>query len=185
MPATVSRVPRLAAALAACAAIAGCGSLDNVSNRIVGSIAPYKVEVVQGNFVSKEQVEAIKPGMSRQQVRDILGTPLVTSIFHADRWDYVFTLNRQGVPSQERRLTVFFKGNVLDRFEGDEMPTEADFVASIDNKRKNAKIPPLEASEEKLKQFAAAPSAAASAAAPAASAPAPATNYPPLEAPGR
>ena len=172
-------------AAAACAAIAGCGSLDNVSNRIAGSFAPYKVEVVQGNFVSREQVEAIKPGMSRQQVRDILGTPLVTSIFHGDRWDYVFTLNRQGVPPQERRLTVFFKGNLLDRVEGDEMPTEAEFVASIDNKRKNAKIPPLDASEDKLKQFAAAPGAAASAPVPAAPGPAPTTNYPPLEAPGR
>ena len=52
---------------------------------------------MQGNFVSKEQVEALRPGMSRQQVRDILGTPLVTSVFHADRWDYVFTIKRQGV----------------------------------------------------------------------------------------
>ena len=65
--------------------------------RFADSITPYKVEVVQGNFVSKEQVEALKPGMSRQQVRDILGTPLVTSVFHGDRWDYVFTLKRQGV----------------------------------------------------------------------------------------
>ena len=92
---------------------------------------------MQGNFVSKEQVEALKPGMSRQQVRDILGTPLLTSIFHADRWDYVFTLKRQGVPPQERKLAVFFKGNVLDRFEGDEMPSEAEFVATLDNKRKD------------------------------------------------
>jgi outer membrane protein assembly factor BamE len=47
--------------------------------------------VVQGNFVSREQVEFLKPGMTRQQVRDVLGTPLVASLFHADRWDYVFT----------------------------------------------------------------------------------------------
>jgi outer membrane protein assembly factor BamE len=170
-------------AVAACAAASACGSFDSVSNRLVGSITPYRVEVVQGNFGSKEQVEAIKPGMTRQQVRDILGTPLVTSIFHADRWDYVFTLKRQGVPPQERKLAVFFKGSLLDRFEGDEMPSEADFVATLDNKRKTAKVPQLEASEESLKQFSAG-RAPAAAPAPAAE-PAPATSYPPLEAPAR
>jgi len=161
-----------------------CGTFDNVSNRLVGSITPYKVEVVQGNFVSKEQVEAIKPGMSRQQVRDILGTPLVSSVFHADRWDYVFTLKRQGVEPQQRKLTVFFNGNLLDRFEGDEMPSEAEFVATLDNKRKQAKVPQLEASEESLKQFSSRPApATAPAAAPVETAPA--ASYPPLEAPSR
>jgi len=142
-------------------------------------VTPYKVEVVQGNFVSKEQVEAVKPGMSRQQVRDILGTPLVTSVFHASRWDYVFTLKRQGVPAQERKLAIFFNGDVLERVEGDAMPSEAEFVATLDNKRKNAKVPPLEASEEALKRFA--PDKPAAPVAPAAALPPPAASYPPLE----
>jgi outer membrane protein assembly factor BamE len=183
MPAFPSRASRLVLAIAGCAAALGCGSFDNVSNRLVGSITPYRVEVVQGNFVSKEQVEAIKPGMSRQQVRDILGTPLVTSIFHGDRWDYVFTLKRQGVPPQERRLAVFFKGSLLDHFEGDEMPSEAEFVATLDNKRKRAKVPELEASEESLKQFSSVPAPAA--APPPPDEPAAAASYPPLEAPAR
>ena len=142
MPATpLSRIPPGPGAGRLRGWRSGCGTFDNVSKRIVGSITPYKVEVVQGNFVSKEQVEAIKPGMSRQQVRDILGTPLVTSVFHADRWDYVFTLKRQGVPAQERKLAVFFKGDALERVEGDDMPSEAEFVATLDNKRKDAKVP--------------------------------------------
>jgi outer membrane protein assembly factor BamE len=171
-------------AAAACLAASACGSLDGVSNRLVGSFAPYKVEVVQGNFVSREQVEALKSGMTRQQVRDILGTPLVTSVFHADRWDYVFTLQRQGTQPQERKLAVFFKGDLLERFEGDAMPSEAEFVASLDSKRKSAKVPQLEASEEALKQFSAGrpPTPAPAAAAPAELPPA---NYPPLEAPAR
>jgi outer membrane protein assembly factor BamE len=188
MPASSSPASRFALAVLACATVSGCGSFDSVSNRLVGSIAPYRVEVVQGNFVSKEQVEAIKPGMSRQQVRDILGTPLVTSIFHADRWDYVFTLKRQGVPPQERKLAVFFKGNVLDHFDGDEMPSEAEFVATLDNKRKSAKVPELEASEESLKQFSSGQppaTAAASTPPPAATEPATAASYPPLEPPAR
>ncbi len=184
MAASFSRTSRLLLSVIGCAAAAACGSFDSASHRIADSITPYKVEVVQGNFVSKEQVEALKPGMSRLQVREILGTPLVTSVFHADRWDFVFTLKRQGVEPQRRKLALFFKGDALERFEGDTMPSEAEFVAGLDNKRVNAQVPALEASEESLRQFSAArvvqPAAAA------ASAPAPAArSYPPLEGPSR
>lgn len=192
MSVTSPRALRLATALAACAMASACGTFDNVSNRLVGSIAPYKVEVVQGNFVSREQVEAIKPGMSRQQVRDILGTPLVSSVFHADRWDYVFTLKRQGLEPQQRKLAVFFRNNLLERFEGDDMPSEAEFVASLGSKGKAGKVPELEASEEALKQFstsrppAAGPASTATpASTPAPAATAPAASYPPLEDPAR
>jgi outer membrane protein assembly factor BamE len=173
-----SNAPRnLILGLAACAMLGACGSISNATQGWASSLAPYKVEVVQGNFISKEQVEALKPGMSRQQVRDILGTPLVASVFHADRWDYVFTLRRQGVQAQARRLTVYFKGSELERFEGDTMPSEAEFVATLDNKRKQAKVPVLEASEESLKKFGGKP-AAQPATEPQAP---PAVNYPPLE----
>jgi outer membrane protein assembly factor BamE len=182
MSAHPSRASRLLLAAAACAVTAGCGSFDGATRRFASSLTPYQVEVVQGNFVSKEQVEALKPGMSRLQVRDILGTPLVTSVFHADRWDYVFTLKRKGVDAQARKLAVFFKGEVLERFEGDPMPSESEFVATLDNKRKNAKVPVLEASEESLNKFAPARPAAASA---EAAEPPPAAGYPPLEAPAR
>ena len=184
MPVTSPRASRLVLAIVACLGAAGCGSFDNATRRIAESITPYKVEVVQGNFVSKEQVQALKPGMSRQQVRDILGTPLLADVFHSDRWDYVFTLKRHGVQEQARRLTLFFKGDALDHFQGDEMPTEAEFVATLDNKRKNAKVPVLEASEDTLNKASTAPAAPA-AAAPAPEAPAPAASYPPLETPAR
>jgi outer membrane protein assembly factor BamE len=182
MPAFPLHASRVALAFAVCAAAGGCGSFDGVTHSIADSITPYKVEVVQGNFVSKEQVEALKPGMSRQQVREVLGTPLVTSVFHGDRWDYVFTIKRQGVEAQSRHLAVFFKADVLERFEGDTMPSEAEFVATLDNKRKNAMVPVLEASEESLQQFSASRTPAP--AAPTAEPPA-ATSYPPLEAPAR
>ena len=177
------RARRLILALAACASVGACSSVNDATKRFAESITPYRVEVVQGNFVSKEQVAALRPGMSRQQVRDILGTPLVSSVFHQDRWDYVFTIKRQGVQPQARRLAVYFKGNALERSEGDQMPSEAEFVATLDNRRKDAKIPVLEASEDSLKQFSSSRSPAA--AQPALADPAPATSYPPLEAPAR
>lgn len=164
--------------LMAGAALSGCGSLDGASNRLSGLVTPYKPEVVQGNFVSREQVEALQPGMSRLQVRDILGTPLLTSLFHADRWDYVFTLKRQGVAPQSYKLVLFFKGDQLERFEGDAMPSETEFVARVDTGRKPGKVPVLEASEEALRKFPPARSAGTDAA--AAEAPLPA-SYPPLE----
>jgi outer membrane protein assembly factor BamE len=178
-----SPVARFALAACAAAALAGCGSFDRASERIASAVTPYKVEVVQGNFVSREQVAALRPGMSRLQVRDLLGTPLVADPFHQNRWDYVFTIRRQGVEPQQRRLAVFFRDDALDRFEGDEMPTEAEFVATLDAKRRAAAIPPLEASEEKLRQF-----AAENKQPPAPPAPPPpgsAANYPPLEPPQR
>ena len=75
----------------------------------------YIPEVVQGNFISREQKEFLKLGMSRQQVRDVLGTPLVASVFHDQRWDYVFTIRRQGVPPQSFSVSVWFKGDELER----------------------------------------------------------------------
>lgn len=115
-------------------------------------LQPYRVPVVQGNVVTREQVAALRPGMSRIQVRDILGTPLLTSVFHSDRWDYVFTLKRQGTEPQARRVTVYFKGNVLERFEADPLPSESEFVATL-GRKDEVKVPVLEAAPEKLQAF--------------------------------
>ena len=178
MPFPPARLLRASLVLAACAAACACGTVDGVGRRVASAVTPYKVEVVQGNFISREQVDLLKPGMSRQQVRELLGTPLVTSLFHGDRWDYVFTLKREGVQEQPRRLTVFFKGDGLERFEGDTMPSEAEFVAAIGAKPRNPRPPVLEASQEQL-QRASKPSASQPAA--GATAPPPAASYPPLE----
>ena len=178
------RAGRLALTLLACAAAAGCSSLGSATQRVAESLTPYKVPVVQGNFVSREQVELLRPGMSRQQVRELLGTPLLASVFHADRWDYVFTMRRQGVPPQSYRLTTFFKNDVLERFEGDTMPTEAEFVATVDVKRRAGAVPVLEATEAQLqRQAGKAPAAAPAREAPA-QPPVP-PSYPPLEPPAR
>ena len=165
------------------AALVGCGSLNGASTRIASLVNPYRVDVVQGNFVSREQVEALQPGMSRQQVREILGTPLVTSLFHADRWEYVFTFKRPGEEPQTRKLTVFFKGDALERSEGDTMPTETEFVASLGSRGSKGKVPVLEATPEQLARFpATAQPDTPSTAAPIAPV---TTSYPPLEAPAR
>ena len=138
---------------AGCAALVACGGLNSASSRVASIVTPYKMDIVQGNFVSKEQAAALQPGMSRPQVRDLLGSPLLVSMFHADRWDYVFTFKRQGLEPQARKVTVFFTGDLMERFEADELPTEAEFVASLDSGRRFGKVPVLEASEENLAKF--------------------------------
>ena len=159
--------------------LAGCGSLSGAVSR--DTFKPFVPEVVQGNFVSSEQRQALSPGMARAQVRDILGTPFIASLFHADRWDYAFSIQRQGVPVQNFRLTVYFKGDVLDQLDGDVLPSESEFAGRLVRPRSVGKVPPLQASEEDLKAFTPAPRADVPAAGAVTSPAALPRNYPPLE----
>lgn len=80
----------------------------------------YKIDIQQGNVVTQEMVDKLRPGMTRAQVRYVLGTPLVTDPFHKDRWDYFYSYKKgvEGVP-ESRRLTLLFKDDVLYRVQGD------------------------------------------------------------------
>ena len=177
------RLRRPVALLCAVASLVALTACSSVTSRLPSVVTPYKIDILQGNVVTREQAAALQTGMSRDQVRDVLGSPLLASVFHADRWDYVFTFRRQGQTPQQRRLTAFFKADVLERFEADELPSEAEFVASLDAGRKFGKVPSLQATEAQLKAFDDRNKTTAPVE-PAAPAAAPATSYPPLETPG-
>jgi outer membrane protein assembly factor BamE len=158
----------------------GCAITSPQADRVLGLVTPYRIDVTQGNVVTKELAAQVKPGMSREQVRDVLGSPLLTSAFHGDRWDYVFTFRRQGVPFQQRSVVAHFKGNVLDRLEAADLPAENEFVASIRPQRLRGREPVLALSEEQRRALP--PPVKTESAAP----PQPlgaARTYPPLEAP--
>ncbi len=104
----LSRVLLVAAALS----LAGCGSFTKW-------LDAYTIDIQQGNYVSQEMVSQLKPGMSKDQVRFVLGTPLLTDIFHADRWDYVYYHRPPGGKTEQRKLAVFFKDGKLERLDGD------------------------------------------------------------------
>lgn len=159
------------------AALAACSSAP-ASKSWLDVVSPYRFDRVQGNVITREQLDTLKSGMPRAVVKDILGTPLLTSVFHSDRWDYVFTFRRQGAASQERRVTLFFKGDKLERFEADELPTEAEFVATLKSMPTEGKLPPMEASKERLQKF---PSVAAKPSAELPAATKTPADYPPLE----
>jgi outer membrane protein assembly factor BamE len=168
------------AAAAACGLflLAGCESLQR-SDSFLGVITPYRIDIVQGNVVTKEQAALIKPGMSRTQVRDVLGSPLLTDAFHADRWDYVFTIRRQGAEPQLRRIVLRFDGERLKSMDSnDELPSEREFVASIDTFKTPRRTAPLELTEEQVKALPVPPKPAAS----APEAEGAERSYPPLEA---
>lgn len=117
-------------ALMITASLAGCASW-------VSGITPYRIDILQGNFVSKEQAAALKLGMTQDAVRNILGTPLLTDPFHASRWDYVFSIRPGNRPVEQKRLTVYFdKDSKLAKIEGDALPSEEEFVARIDDLRR-------------------------------------------------
>jgi outer membrane protein assembly factor BamE len=159
--------------------LAGCGSSQIMADKVTTVISPYRMDIVQGNVVTREQLALIKPGMPRTLVRDILGTALLVSVFHAERWDYVFTLERQGAEPQTRRVTVFFDNGVVQRVEADELPSETDFAATLKSKPLDDKLPLLEAPPDKLAQQ---PMAKPPVPAPAATTALPPAVYPPLEA---
>lgn len=89
---------------------------------VTDRLAPYRIDVRQGNLVTQEMVAVLKPGMTRDQVRFALGTPLVVDVFHTDRWDYVYRFQPGRGEVQQRRLTVFFDDNRLVRVDGDVAP---------------------------------------------------------------
>ncbi len=88
----------------------------------IGFPGVYRIDVEQGNIVTQEKADQLQPGMSRRQVRFILGTPLVEDSFNRDRWDYIYTRRNGLEVLADESLTVFFEGDSLSRVEGDYTP---------------------------------------------------------------
>jgi outer membrane protein assembly factor BamE len=156
-------------ALLAAAILPACKSIDVPK---VPGVTPYRMVIQQGNFISQEMVAQLKPGMTKEQVRFILGTPLVTDIFHADRWDYVFFRELADGKRDQRNLSVVFEKDKLARVLGDLMPTDGavqaggfDPQVKPDTKAKPAAAKPAPVPEEKPVAEAAKPEAEAAPAA--------------------
>lgn len=98
---------------------------------LFGFITPYRITIQQGNFVSQEMAGQLKEGMTREQVRFIFGTALLTDMFHEDRWDYPFRLQKPNGEVITSRLAIFFKNNTVERFERGQLPTEKEYLAHI------------------------------------------------------
>lgn len=171
--------------------LTGCSSLSLDSlpslpsitgDKVLGLVTPYRLEVVQGNVLTKEMVARVKPGMNRAVVRDLLGSPLLADAFHEARWDYVFTIKRQGAAPQHRLVTALFDGERLKSLEvPSDLPGENEFVAAINTFKPDAKPPKLELSEAERAALPKPVKSAEPAPTAAAEGPAPGRTYPPLE----
>ncbi|MBI5612673.1 MAG: outer membrane protein assembly factor BamE [Gammaproteobacteria bacterium] len=82
-------------------------------------VSTYRADVQQGNVVTAEMVGALKPGMTKRQVRYALGTPLVADPFHKDRWDYVYSFQKGSGKRNQQQLTLIFQDDALVTIEGD------------------------------------------------------------------
>ena len=100
-------------------------------DKFLGIFTPYRVTIQQGNFVSKEMADQVKLGMTREQVRFLLGTALITDMFHADRWDYMFRLLKPDGELTTSRVTVFFEKSLVAKIERGELPDEKAYLKRI------------------------------------------------------
>src|SRR5919107_5574903 len=96
----------------------GCASFDRYMPSW-RSFGVYKIDINQGNYLSQDTVDKLKVGMTQTQVRQLLGTPLLTSPFRPDRWDYIYEYTRQGKVVEHRNFTVWFDDSMLARWAGD------------------------------------------------------------------
>jgi len=103
--------------------LASCGNFS------VSLPSPYKMDIRQGNFVTAEMRDKLKIGMSRAQVRYVLGMPMISDAFHANRWDYVYRLEQRGKLVEQQRLTLYFDGDNLARIDDSGLTVKAAPVA--------------------------------------------------------
>lgn len=104
---------RLTIIIALLLALSGCVEFPGV----------HKIDVPQGNIITRDMIDQLEPGMSRKQVKYIMGSPLLQDTFNSDRWDYYYILRSQTSAKPEQHISLYFKGDKLDHFEGNIEPS--------------------------------------------------------------
>jgi outer membrane protein assembly factor BamE len=160
--APVSTAPAAVAADAdKAAAIANSGAQTTTVTKLqkfLWVFSPYRPDIQQGNFVSQEMLTQLKLGQTRDQVKFILGTPLLTDAFHANRWDYPFYLARGNGELTTSRVTVFFKDDKLERIDGGNLPSEREYISRLigiskyETKSAEEDLDELKAKQEKARK---------------------------------
>ena len=146
MPVSALGVVRCCALLAVSTIVlSGCQVLGTYMP-VVEHLGVYKLDINQGNYLAQDQVDRLKVGQTKQQVKTLLGTPLLISIFRPEQWEYVYEFKRQGQPLEHRNLTVYFVDEKLARWEGDEMPQS---MAQLNRAASAKSLPPEPGADDK------------------------------------
>ncbi len=117
MPAMSRRTVSVAVLVCASLVLAGCALPKLRLPRV------HKLTVQQGNVITQEMIDQLKPGMTRNQVAFVMGEPVFRNTFNENRWDYIYTIELPGIFSDERRVSIFFENERLAYFTGDFVPT--------------------------------------------------------------
>lgn len=115
--------------------LAGCGSVDRIP-------FIHRIDVQQGNVITQEQIDQLKPGMSKRQVRFTLGTPMIADVFHQERWDYVYRMEPGKGEIEQHRVTLYFADDALARIEGDFRPNPQLELAATSKPSTTVVVPP-------------------------------------------
>lgn len=119
-----------------------CVACGNYSAN-VPTIKPYKMDIQQGNVVTPKMMMQLRPGMTKSQVRFIMGTPLLVDSFHTDRWDYFYQMRKDGRIIEQRRVTLEFEGDSLAHVRGDVIPAGSDGATTGVDQPKNSQPRPV------------------------------------------
>ena len=110
------------AAILSAALLAGCASSTDGGSKLISFPGAYKIDIQQGNVITQEMVDQLKPGMTRKQVQYVMGTPLLEDTFNEDRWDYVYSMQPGGKQRTQTTVTIFFENDRLASIKGDLKP---------------------------------------------------------------
>ena len=124
----MSGIQTLVIVLVTTALLAGC----SMKMPKLGIPRVHKITVQQGNVITQEMIDQLKPGMTRSQVAYVMGEPIFRNAFDDSRWDYIYTVEAPGRFEDERRLSLYFENDMLAYFTGDYAPTDAHDTASPD-----------------------------------------------------
>lgn len=112
----------LAAALFSTTLLTGCASSTDSGSKLISFPGAYKIDIQQGNVITQEMINQLRPGMTRAQVQYVMGTPLLEDTFNRNRWDYIYSLQPGGKDREQKTVTLLFQNDQLRSIQGDLKP---------------------------------------------------------------
>lgn len=137
-------VPKIFYLFLSCSVLTACTQARPVTRWI----EPYQIDVRQGNFVDQDMVSSLKKGMTREQVRYVLGSPLVVDMYRSNRWDYVYLFTPGRGETQKRQLSVYFENDTLTRVEGDVKAASSESDAKVASHDEKTRVIEIETKEK-------------------------------------
>ena len=109
--------------------ISGCSTINEIGSAVPRALDKMPLiprpDIQQGNVITQDTINKLRPGMTKNQARYIMGTPMLVDVFHQDRWDYIYSMQSGGEERKQERISLFFSDDRLVRIEGDYRPLAA------------------------------------------------------------